>query len=67
MAIEIVRFPIKTFIYEGFSMAMLNNQMVIVHVARWFQRSGGYPFLPGGIFSTRENRGAKKTSITVPT
>ena len=22
-------FPIKTFIYKGFSMAMLNNQMII--------------------------------------
>jgi hypothetical protein len=25
-------FPIKTSIYQGFSMAMLNNQMVIMYV-----------------------------------
>ena len=25
-------FPIKTFIYKGFSMAMLNNQMVIATI-----------------------------------
>jgi len=25
-------FPIKTSIYEGFSMAMLNNQRVIIHI-----------------------------------
>jgi len=25
-------FPIKTSIYEGFSMAMLNNQMVDLHI-----------------------------------
>ena len=29
----IVDFPIKTSIYRGFSMAMLNNQMVIGHVS----------------------------------
>jgi hypothetical protein len=28
-------FPIKTSIYEGFSMAMLNNQMVTVPAKRW--------------------------------
>ena len=27
-------FPIKTPIYKGFSMAMLNNQMVITQIAR---------------------------------
>ena len=35
MAIEIVDFPIKTSIYKGFSMAMLNNQMVY-HIP-WFR------------------------------
>ena len=28
-------FPIKTFIYKGFSMAMLNNQMVIEKNDNW--------------------------------
>ena len=27
-------FPIKTPIYKGFSMAMLNNQMVIMHIGQ---------------------------------
>ena len=29
-------FPIKTFIYKGFSMAMLNNQMVYMYISYGF-------------------------------
>ena len=33
--IETDDFPIKTFIYEGFSIAMLNNQMVFISETMW--------------------------------
>ena len=33
--------PIKTSIYKGFSMAMLNNQMV--SDVSWLMITGGYP------------------------
>ena len=40
-------FPIKTFIYKGFSMAMLNNQMVIGKwsLSRYIRVTSGYDTL----------------------
>ena len=39
-------FPIKTFIYKGFSMAMLNNQMVYMYISYGFlihMENNSYP------------------------
>ena len=36
-------FPIKTSIYKGFSMAMLNNQMVYIYIYLSIYLVGGWP------------------------
>ena len=39
-------FPIETSIYEGFSMAMLNNQMGYIYIYGGFPSHGGTPSHP---------------------
>jgi hypothetical protein len=48
-------FPIKTCIYKGFSMAILNNQMVCVFFASSWRHSSVASRAPGVIVVAHEN------------
>jgi len=57
----IVDFPIKTSIYEGFSMAMLNNQMISIFIGfitalSWLRNISITLYIFINIFKQKENQ-----------